>query len=256
MFSQGIAAGEMTGKVTVAFYDSADSNTPLEVYIVRDGSTETEVTRTVFDFAELAFANAETSDKAAALSEMCKAMLTFGEHAQAFYGISGDNGYELLSSKTFEEIDLSGDLDLSAYTASASGTDIGVRATSQLVNLDSVIYLRTYLTIPDGMELTKDNFALTKGGEACDATIAYGNDSENGYFVDITNIPPAYWKDTYTIRITKDGATYELNSSVYAWIKTCLANATDANEKQMAEAMYHYCEAAADYFTIKNGTAA
>lgn len=263
VFSQGIAAGEMSGDVTVRFFDGEDT---LAVYEPsQDGiepMAETDqgegVTRSVLDYAELAIAKAaeitETEgltpeqEKVKALGDMCEAMITFGHYAQIFYGdrcVGKDEDYQLITDNlgnSYEFMSIEGVTtdDVRSSITGFSGLQTTLPSSGVLLNMDSQIDVLVYFD-----DLQQNHlFQISHADSSMDVTLSNG-------FVKIGNVPPAYWNDVYTLSTDIESVPHTTLVSVYQWIMACLESAEDA-EKNMAKAMFNYCQYAEGYFAARD----
>lgn len=235
--SQGIAAGEMTGEVTVVF---KDGDTALNIYDVYNEQVHKgSLTQTVLNYAERGLASGNEKDVA-----LCTQMVIYGGYAQQFFEV--DTGYP-----AYNILEEGADIDVSEavlnQTATISDADIGITATTQKINLDSAIYMRTYFTLKDGHDIAEYTFKLTDPASK-ETQLEYGKEGSR-YYVDIPNIPVAYWNDDYTITVSNGTDMYTIASSVLAWCARCVKQSSDKDEQNMARAMYFYCEAADAYFS-------
>lgn len=100
VLDQGIAAGEMTGIVSIEAFDASGNPCCIRDYI--DGSLTQKLERTVLDYAKLALEKGGDEMK-----ELARTMLTFGGYAQAFYKVDIENpAYNILPVYGFEQPDI------------------------------------------------------------------------------------------------------------------------------------------------------
>ena len=100
VLDQGIAAGEMTGIVSIEAFDASGNPCCIRDYI--DGSLTQKLERTVRDYAKLALEKGGDEMK-----ELARTMLTFGGYAQAFYKVDIENpAYNILPEYGFEQPDI------------------------------------------------------------------------------------------------------------------------------------------------------
>lgn len=100
VLDQGIAAGEMTGIVSIEAFDASGNPCCIRDYI--DGSLTQKLERTVLDYAKLALEKGGDEMK-----ELARTMLTFGGYAQAFYKVDIENpAYNILPEYGFEQPDI------------------------------------------------------------------------------------------------------------------------------------------------------
>lgn len=100
VLDQGIAAGEMTGIVSIEAFDASGNPCCIRDYI--DGSLTQKLERTVLDYAKLALEKGGDEMK-----ELARTMLTFGGYAQAFYKVDIENpAYNILPEYGFEQPDV------------------------------------------------------------------------------------------------------------------------------------------------------
>ena len=242
---QGIAAGEMTGLVKVQF---KSGDTVIPVYDKYKNAMVNSVEKTVVSFAEAALAAEGDSGRNVALS---KAALTFGGYAQSFYGTHTDNlAYSFFGSEAPNVTVSSWD----GYSTKISSTEgFALTPTTQKLNLDSMIYMRMYF------EGNTDGYTATlhkpsqSNENGVDVNLDFKTVENGRICLDIEDIPPAYWNDTYKITISNGSNSYTIETSVLAWCARCVAQSSNTAQVTMAQAMYHYAVAADTYFSAKNG---
>lgn len=266
VFTQGIAAGEMTGNVTVTILNAKDE--PIAIYDTKgvEISPNGTLVRTVQDYAKLAFGSDKTE-----LKDMCAAMLIFGEHAQKFYGTHTDRlASSILTEYLIDAPDIN-QIDVAALPeVEHSGYDIGIKVSSQQVDLDSDVKLRVFFTLTDAEAWDDYTIKLTRpaGNGTTEATQTWeleigervGAESTESYYYVEFAVPPAYWNNNYVITVTPEVLpegetveqnTYTVTTSVMAWVKDCIETNTNDNEVNMAKAMYYYSDLADAYFAAK-----
>ena len=263
--SEGIAAGEMPGDVTVAFTVPVNGQTVTVPIYDADDITAPGVetlTKTVQNFAETVLAANDERH-----INLCKAALTFGGYAQVFYGTHTETpAYELDGYGAMEWTESDVKEALKAYSdRTAFSGALDIKATTQKLNLDSSIYIRTYFTLPDGMTLeqAKAAYAITitrptqNGAYLVNEQGNWGMEGSR-FYVDILNVPPAYWDNTYTITISDGAEEYKVTTNVLAWCYRCIHAPTSSpkheQQKAMANTMYLYCGAANTFFSQEIGT--
>ena len=242
---QGIAAGEMTGLVTVQF---KSGDTVIPVYDKYKNAMVNSVEKTVVSFAKAALEAEGDSGRNVALS---KAALTFGGYAQSFYGTHTDKlAYSFFGSEAPNVTVSSWD----GYSTKISSTEgLALTPTTQKLNLDSMIYMRMYF------EGSTDGYTATlhkpsqSDEDGVDVKLDFKTVENGRICLDIEDIPPAYWNDTYQITISNGSKSYTIETSVLAWCARCVAQSSNPAQVTMAQAMYHYAVAADIYFSAKNG---
>lgn len=266
LIAQGIAAGEMTGNVTVTF-KLGDVTVPVyDKYLETENKMVSTVTKTVQDFAKQVFAavsvenfnpDDSTYDE---LKTMCEWALTFGGYAQTYFKTHEDKlAYNMLgdTAPTIPIPDGGWDQYKTTRVKGANGYS-GPTATGQKLNLDSKIYMRIYfdnvassgyavkLTRPTNNGASKENIDLEWLTE----------EGTGRLYLDIEDVPPAYWNDNFVILIYKGSVdtpteSYTITTSPLAWCALCVKSGATQQQKNMAMAMYHYSTAADAYFTAK-----
>lgn len=143
--------------------------------------------------------------------------------------------------------------DTTEEDTDTSEQDFGITYQSQKINLDSRVSMTTYFTLDSG-NVDDYIFTLTytQGGvDGLEMKLSPEQEQDGSrWFIKIEDIPVAYWDYMYKITVTKAGSdqTYEIESSVLAWAKRCIANSANDAQVNMAKAMYYYNQAANDYF--------
>ena len=245
VLEQGIAAGEMTGDISVQFIDGNGNVVMIRDYM--DGSLNEKLTRTVLDYTRLALEKGNVKMK-----NLSTAMVTFGGYAQSYYGVDTSNpAYNVLEEFGIAMPDV-GAISADTFTQelTRSGKDIGIKQTTQKIGLDSRVYMTTYFELDEGASIDNYTFMLTYTEGRVEKTIELEAVEENGrYRVDIQDIPVAYWDYMYKITVTDaQGDSYEVSSSILAWAKRCIQNSSNQKQVNMAKAMYYYNQAANEYF--------
>lgn len=243
--SQGIASGEMTGDVTVRFFDG--NGNPRWIYNSKSGTTSASLTQTVLDYVTLALA----SDKAE-LKAMCNAMLTFGGYAQRYFGVDTGNLAYSLSGVTMPDISKYDALDTWSQELVQSGSVSGISYKSQRLGLDSKVYMTTYFTLDAEKSIEDYTFTVSymEGGQAYSSSVTPVADGDN-YSFKINDIPPAMWDTVFTVTITNNNDASEtctITCSVLAWARRCIENSNKTAQVNMAKAMYYFNETADAYF--------
>ncbi len=254
VISQGIAAGEMMSNVSVSFKKGAEAIAIYDKYV--SGYVDATV-KSVKDYLEWGIAQEDTYIK-----NLCEAAALFGGYAQYYYDVTYNDGARnpissILSDTTGMLPDKS---ELAKYTYSISQGDIGIKAISQRVNLDDIIYLRVYFELTGDLNIDQFKFEAqyVKNDGSMSAAInptPVQVGTGNVYYVDIANVEVANWDNEYTITVTRTDGTEgacAVTTSVLAWANSCVndVNSTD-KEKTMALAMLLYNQATDAYFTNK-----
>lgn len=128
VLDQGIAAGEMTGIVSIEAYD-ADANK----YYISDykGGITTKLTRTVLQYVELAMNSTASSDD---LKALMKNMVTFGGYAQEYFGVDVENpAYDILPKYEIEIPDVTGLKSTDIGVSDRTWAPVGAAAASDLL---------------------------------------------------------------------------------------------------------------------------
>ena len=252
VLSRGIAAGEMTGEVTVTFFDNSENGgKKINIHDYVSGEVKDHVVRMAIDYPKRMLGRNNAKLKA-----MCTAMVTFGGYAQTYFGVSGTGlAYEVLDEFDIDVPDLSTVDTSGVKPLEKSGRNIGLTYNGQKVILDSVISLKTYFKLDKPMTLAevKRNYTFELSVENDNFPInnRLVIDEENGEIVvRIEEIPPAYWDREYKITITKKstGETYQVTSTVNAYIDRMIKSSKDENLKNVLKSMYLYNQAANAWF--------
>jgi len=236
---QGIAAGEMTGIVSVEFFDGSGNR----VYVRDKNGVHEKLERTAVDYAKTAMNNQPER-----FADILSAQLTFGGYAQMFFGTHTDRlAYDSLPEMNLSMLDISDAAPSSEHKLERTDAEIGIKAKSHNVNLNSSIFMRVTFALDEGASIDNYSFVLKGNGKSESVSAVKSN---NGYYVDILDIPVAYWDTRYTIEVTNNetGEKYEVTTSVLAWVNSCIKNSTNANQINMAKSMVLYNEAANEFF--------
>ena len=256
VLSRGIASGEMTGEVTVTFYDSSETPKAIMIQDYVDGEVRESVVRTAVDYSRRMLGSENAN-----LRAICTAMVTYGGYAQKVFGVdAGNPAYEVLDEFSIQLPDVSQiGKDTINQELTTSEKDIGISYFNQSPVLDSVVSLKTYFTTAEAMTLDavkeRYSFTLNVTNDTYDINNALTLGEEDGKIVvRIEDIPPAYWDRYYEIIIT-DNTTleqYTVTSSINAWIaRSIKAYEGDAQFKDLLnliKAMYLYNQAANVWF--------
>jgi hypothetical protein len=238
----------MTKVVTMSIYDGNGNLCNISDYA--SGTVGTSVSRTVLDYAELALTKGTAKQKA-----IVTALLTYGGYAQGYFNKDVENpAYNLLTQLGYEIPDVSGiSADSITQELIKSNTQIGITQTAQQAYLESAVYHRVYYVLDAGYSIEDFDFVLTytEGGvEKTKSVEAVYEASKNRYYIDILDIPAAYWDYMYKITATnvETGESYEVSTSVLAYLKLGLAKSTNETQKMLFRAMYYYNQAANSFF--------
>lgn len=249
VLSKGMASGEMTCPMTVRFFDG--NGNALNVLDYADNTVSDSVTRTVLDYAKRILEVSKNEKQRAVTS----AMVTYGGYAQLNFEVDSQNPvYSILGD---EAPSLSSVTITDTYTD--SGDDIGISLDGRQAYLDSAIYLRSYFKLTGNSTVDDYTFTLTYTENGTEKTKALQPVPEmktksgvtyERYYVDILDIPAAYLDYMYKITVTHNetGKTYELNTSVNAYLKDLIDNSTKTEQINSAKAMYLYNQAANNFF--------
>lgn len=239
VISQGIAAGAMTGNVTVQFQIGSDPNAAPLTFFDGNSETGTSVVKTVKDYLQTAITSAQSSDT---LKALCQAAAQFGGYAQKFYQTHLD---DVVSSILGDYSKMPTADDFKNFLTKTDGSIDGVAATGQQVNLDSAVFLRVYFNVADPSAITSIQAGLNMDGVTLDE-VELKTDDSGRYYVDVENIPVACWNDEYIISI--NNGVYTVTTSVMAWARSCIYLSNDTDQRLMAAAMFTFAKAADEYF--------
>ena len=246
----GIPSGLMTYDATVKIVDGNGNDVQLTDYMDAN-FVGTEVSRSVLDYARLALEKGNDGQKM-----IVSALLTYGGYAQPYFNKDAANpAYNLLAEfgreiPTLEDIDK----DTITQSLSYSETSNGVSYFNQTAYLDSALYLRTRFALAEGESIENYTFTLTYEENHVTKTmeleVAADKNYAGKYYVDILDIPAAYWDYMYKITVTNKttNETYEVDCSVMAWVDRLLENSKNDAQIKMGKAMYYYNQAANEYF--------
>ncbi len=253
VITQGIAAGEMTGKVTVKFANGDTAYTIYDKYLTADNHVG-EVEKTARDYIDMILADDSKSQE---LKDLCMAAAIYGGLAQEYFGTNVDN---LAYGVIFANKDaVTAQLPTGLPTANGENTftttlapaseDMTLRATGFRVDLNASAFIRIYFeNWIDGVSV-----AVSHGYDKHLPGYNIGKDEQGRCYVDITNIPIALWNDEYTLEISQsDGKViYTVNTSVLAWAQEYIKRGTNEAQVLMAKAMFLFNQKADAYFTTE-----
>ena len=244
VISQGIAAGEMTGIVAVQF---KNGETVIPAFDPVKNEMVNTVERSVISFAEAAL---EAEGEDGRNVELCKGALTFGGYAQQFFETHTDKLAYSFFGETAPDVAVS---SWEGFTTTVTSTeDFTLIPTTQKINLDSKIDIRLYFEGEVGGCTVTVTRPINKGTDTETIALSFGNENGRTY-LDIEDVPPAYWNDSYLITVTDGQSSYTVTTSVLAWCARCVQSpAASVEQQKMAQAMYHYSRAADAYFTEQN----
>ena len=244
VISQGIAAGEMTGIVAVQF---KNGETVIPAFDPVKNEMVNTVERSVISFAEAALKAEGEDGRNVAL---CKGALTFGGYAQQFFETHTDKLAYSFFGETAPDVAVS---SWEGFTTTVTSTEgFTLIPTTQKINLDSKIDIRLYFEGEVGGCTVTVTRPINKGTDTETIALSFGNENGRTY-LDIEDVPPAYWNDSYLITVTDGQRSYTVTTSVLAWCARCVQSpAASVEQQKMAQAMYHYSRAADAYFTEQN----
>ena len=240
VIEQGIAAGEMTGDVTVVFKQGEKI---LDIY---DYDTpEKEIVRTVQDYCRMALAAEGKED----LKYLVRAMLTYGGYAQQMFGVDTENLAYMILTKTENVEAFYQNATKPDLTCEGDKEAVGVEYSSIRLLLDSKTTMVLYFDLLNETQVENLTVTVTGPSEREVRTQRVGNRLR----VDIVDIPVAYWDDFFTVTVKNNttGNSYAVTANVLCWAVKCVnstAVTTTAPEKEMARAMFVFNDAANEYF--------
>jgi len=247
----GLASSEMTAEVVIEFIDGNGNVYPL--YDYNSGETNNSVTRTAVDWAKLALTKGNANQK-----QLATALLVYGGYGQVYLGADIDNpAYNALTELGLAIPDIS---YISAQTLIDdpaletelvyTGNNVGAYLSKQTAGLDSKIWLRPYLYLESGYKIEdftitnecideNDNFVVVSSEVEYDA-------SRNRYGVYIRNIAAKHMDTRFTVTVTNNstGEVYTMTTSMMSWVRSCLEASTNADQLNLARAMYYYNQSA------------
>jgi hypothetical protein len=252
VIEQGLASPEMGAPVTMKFVDGTGRVVTVNDYV--DQQNKSEVSRTVVDYARLVFEKGTKKQK-----DMATALLVYGGYAQKFFNYDANNPvYNVLTEYGISLPDL-GEITADTITQELkkSGASIGLEQTKQQAFLASSIYHEVYVTMDEGRTVGEYSFVLTyvkrENGvqveDTMELTPVYDAEKKR-YTLTIPKVASPNLDYMYTIQMTEieTGNTYEVETSVMAYVKLGLQNSTNTNQINFFKAIYLYSEAASEFF--------
>ena len=244
VLTRGIASYEMTGDVTVTFYDTEGNKMPI--WNSYTGRIVDSLTRTVVDYAR-EMLSSDTND--AKTKNLIAAMLVYGGYAQKQFEVDVDNlAYSILDE--YDDVEMP---DINSVTAASinkavttAGSSIGFEYKQQSVVLDSKVSLRLYCKFATGRNL---NSEYTRSLNSIYNSLGASMVGSRVLF-EITDIAASDWDKDFEITLTERATynTYTVKSSVLAWVNESIQTSSNSNVLNLAKAMYLYNQAANAYF--------
>jgi hypothetical protein len=165
---------------------------------------------------------------------VCKALLNYAAAAQLSLNYNTDN----LANAGLSEADkvLPGNIDVSAYKSSVTGSEPGIRARSASLILEDKVRVRVFFNVEEGYDI--NNYTFTINGQ-----VVQIQKNEKGYFLDTDGIAAKNLDKMFTFQV--GGLTVSYGPMSY--VNNKLA-ADDARTVNTVKALYAYHQAAKNYF--------
>ena len=257
VIEQGVAAGEMTRDITIKFYDGEGNILYVNDYVE---GIKMSATRSVADWCKRIL-DLSTNTKQ---RELATALATYGYYAQVYFeGLTDEEAEKALEKYGISLADISGvTADSIQQETKTEGADIGIKGKiTQNMYFDSAVYLRIFFQLNAQKSIDDYTFNLTKqitqNGQTITVTNTVAVSSQTNssgavrYYIDITDIPAAYFDYEYIVTMTEKatGAEYTVTTSGLAYLKAAIAAyANDLDRVNMFKAVYLYNAAANAYF--------
>lgn len=170
--------------------------------------------------------------------DLVKALLNYGGYAQTYFGVNTGN---LANDGLYDGDDPIDSVNVED-TLVQSGSATGLTVNSQQLFLETTPTMRLYFTLNGVSLIGEYSFKLMINEKAYNLTPDYDEEAEK-YYVDVADIPAKYIGTRFTVEIknTTDSSVYTIESSVYCYIRTALANGNTSEAKvNMLKALYVY----------------
>lgn len=234
VFSHGISAKQMADKVSAR--------------IVSNGVKGEVYTYSVRQYADTVLNASEGTYTEEAVAAV-RAMLNYGAAAQQYFGYNTDN----LANSVMPEADrIMDDVAFETYKGKLINSDAieGISYYGSSLVLQADTTLRNYYEIKDGYSVTDYEFYI-KGLDGNKKYLEPKEADSSLYYIDISNVKAYELGDTYDIYVSKksDGDTemlVEYGAFVYA--RNVYKYTDDELLKNLMKALYHYNNAAIEYF--------
>ena len=244
-----VASGEMTDQMTVSFTTGAGDAVKPVTIIEADGTSATQVSRSVLDYASLVLERGSDAQKA-----LIRALVTYGGYAQTYFADQGKN----VTTNPLAYSVLGTDAPTLTANWSAKHKVAGfgdVQFVSWDAVLDSAIYLRLRMS-STATDKSLDGYTFTlkypyKNGN----TVAllekelevYSHDTVEGdYYLDIAYIPAAFFDYPYVITVSDGKNAQQVVVRITDYLAGYLDNGNSGTK--LAQAMYEYGKAAEKFF--------
>ncbi len=234
VFSCGIAAKQMSDEVSAR--------------IVSNGVKGEIYTYSVKQYADSVL-NAAAGVYTEEAVNAVKAMLNYGTAAQQYFGYNTDN---LANSVMSDEDRVMDDVAFETYKGKVIGSDAveGINYYGSSLVLQSDTTLRNYFQLEDGYDIADYQFYM-QGADGIDNNLEPEKADSSIYYIDINNVKAYELGDNYNIYVKKksDETTemmIEYGAFVYA--RYVYRYSDDSALKNLMKAMYHYNNAAIEYF--------
>ena len=164
---------------------------------------------------------------------LAKAMLNYGAAAQVLFGYNTEN---LANASLSAEDKALADVDASAYKYSITGSEAGIKAKSATLMLESEVAVRVYFKLEEGADIA--SYTFTVNGEEVAV-----QQNEKGYYIESAGIAAKDLDEM--LEFSVGGLTVTYGALSYVNSKAASSNADEAN---MAKALFAYYSAAESYF--------
>ena len=230
VFEVEVAAAQMTEKIKLQIVDGEGNTGKLREYSVKD-------------YADFMLA----ADGDEAQKELIRAMLNYGGHAQVYFDVNAD---DLANAGVYEEDPVSGVTEVAAKDV-IEGSATGFSMNTYNLYLRSAAAMKFFFTLEEGNDVSDYEFSMsyTDGTEKTFALSPVA--TENGYYVEIANIPAAFLDTEFTVSVknTKDDTVYTVKTSPLCYVSKVLeGEETSETMKNLVKALYLYNQKANEFF--------
>ena len=219
---------------------AAQMTDTVEIRVVFDGdSCGHHIKTTIKDYAQTIL-NGDYDDN---LKAVVNAMLTYGAHAQNYFGYNTDN----LAADVNADL---GSVSEDAKITVSESTATGMAMSGWTLMLDSNVTVKTYVKLEDGYTASDYTVTVvTPSGETLNNVTLEAVGTR--YRVTIEGIASGFLNDNYVITYTNnnDGTSMTVTSSAMCYVSAILASdGSDAKLVNLVKALKLYSVAADAYF--------
>lgn len=262
VLKRDISASEMSGEVTVTFYDTAGNK--IGIWDTFSNTVCDSITTSVVEYSRTIL-QTSTNEKMKALSA---AMLVYGGYAQEYFDVSYFGTKEIYPASKLLDLEFPDiikpsvdnvGVDTIENSNSSEVSNFGIHYASQSLVLKGKVTIKSFFTLNRTMTLSEINnrYSFTLGAddsEAVDNKLVVEKDSQGRVVVRIEEIKVSHWDRDYqiTVRDKSTGRQFTVTTSVLAYADDIIEAYNDNPDKtevvNLCKSMYLYNQAAGAYF--------